>query len=121
MYFTGVILSFIKITVYMRELGMTIIMFLSVVPAVFMVVGIIELISERIHKIDRVLPRIRLLRSFGALTLGGIIGICVSVLEIVYELLIIPDVVIVYPAIRCTGGLLCAVFSGLLYKGYHRI
>lgn len=40
----------------------------GILPAVAMAVGILELISERITKLDRVLPRKRLLRGFGSLT-----------------------------------------------------
>lgn len=121
LYFAGVILSFIKKPDFMQYWGRTVIMVFAVVPAIFMAVGIIELISERISKLDRVLPGRRLLRGFGALTLGGITGFCVSLLGILYGLLIANDVSIVYLAVMCAGSLLCAVFSGLLYKGYHRI
>lgn len=37
-----------------------------------MLVGIGELISERMQKRDRVLPKKRLYRSFGALAFGGL-------------------------------------------------
>ena len=41
-------------------------------PGGLMGLGVGELISERIAGLDRVLPKRRLLRGFGALTLGGI-------------------------------------------------
>ena len=47
----------------------------ALVPAVFMLAGVVELISERIHGLDRVLSGKRLFRGFGALTAGGLLGI----------------------------------------------
>ena len=43
----------------------------GVLPAIAMIVGIVELISERILKLDRVLPKKRLYRGLGALTWSG--------------------------------------------------
>ena len=50
----------------------------AIVPAVLMLIGVAELISERIAKLDRILPFTRLLRGFGALTLGGLLGLIVG-------------------------------------------
>ena len=81
------------------------------VPAFLMLIGIIELIGERIAKLDRILPRKRLLRGFGSLTLGGILGAVISMIGVItvycnYWMLL--------------GSVLCAVFAGLLYKGYRK-
>lgn len=119
LYFAGVIFSFVKRQDYMQYYGMTVVLIVAVVPAILMAVGLVELINERICKLDRVLPRRRLLRGFGALTVGGIAGICVSVAGIIYGFLIASDVSNVYLAVMCIGAMLCAIFSGLLYKGYH--
>lgn len=54
---------------------------LAIVPAVFMLIGVVELISERIAKLDWVLPKARLYRGFGALTLGGLLGIPIAAIE----------------------------------------
>ena len=43
----------------------------ALVPAALMMTGVFELISERIHGIDRVLSGKRLFRGFGALTVGA--------------------------------------------------
>ena len=51
---------------------------LALLPGGLMGMGVGELISERIAGLDRVLPKRRLLRGFGALTLGGIGGMIVS-------------------------------------------
>ena len=40
-----------------------------------MLTGVVELISERIHGLDRVLSGKRLFRGFGALTAGVLLGI----------------------------------------------
>lgn len=80
---------------------------LALVPAVLMLVGVIELVSERVAKLDRRLPRIRVLRGFGALTRGGILGAVVSAVGWDLWMLV--------------GSVLCAVFAGLCYKGYRPV
>ena len=50
----------------------------ALVPAVLMLTGVVELISERIHGLDRVLSGKRLFRGFGALTAGGMMGIPIA-------------------------------------------
>ena len=81
----------------------------SAVPAALMITGVAELISERIEGLDRELPIVRLYRGFGALTLGGITGIAASTItksgkRTKYAM--------------GGGAALCAVFAGLLLKGY---
>lgn len=117
-YFTGMMLCFVRKPDFMQYGEMEGILILSVVPAVLMAVGIIELISERIHKLDRVLPKKRLLRGFGALALGGITGMLVTLFGILYGVFIVDAEEIVYLIVMLGGALLCAVFAGLLYKGY---
>ena len=94
--------------------GISVFSILSLIPAVMMIVGIIEIISERIAKLDRILPRKRLLQGFGALTAGGILGIPVSVLGIILNLNGS------LPLWMLAGAALCAVFAGLIYKGFRR-
>ena len=92
----------------------------GILPAVAMVVGIAELISERILKLDRILPKKRLYRGFGALTQGGLGGIIVGLNALTAgmragfsvgecKLLILLAV----------GGALCALFAGLIFKTFH--
>ena len=89
-------------------------------PAIAMVIGIAELISERILKLDRILPKKRLYRGFGALTWGGFGGMIVGLTGLFTglrggysvgecKLLILLAV----------GGALCAVFAGLIFKTFH--
>lgn len=86
----------------------------SVIPGVLMITGVIELICERIQKLGRVLPRKRVIRGFGTLTLGGILGIPISAAGIVksedrkrYTRMLV-------------GSVLCSVFAGLCFKGYKK-
>lgn len=120
-YFVGVILCFVRKPDFMQYWEMKSIVILSVIPAVFMLIGIIELISERIHKLDRVLPKKHLLRGFGMLALGGITGILITLFGIFYGVLIIDTADIICLLVMFGGSLLCAVFAGFLYKGYHKV
>ncbi len=88
---------------------------LAVLPALLMLLGVTELICERAAGLGRVLPRVRVLRGFGALTLGGALGVPVALWG------------------WCTGcngslplwmlggAVLTAVFAFLCWKGYRPI
>ena len=85
---------------------------IEAIPGVLMIIGVIELISERIAGLDRVLSKVRLYRGFGALTLGGVLGMAVSTPRVVKREK--------RSVIMFGGGLLCAVFAGLLFAGYKK-
>ena len=119
LYFVGLVPCFDNQSQWRQSPLMMTLLMIAVIPAVLMLVGILELISERIAKLDRVLPKIRLIRGFGALTLGGILGTVVPLIAAAVNALTVHadgNVLI----IMSVGGLLCAVFAGLLYKGYHK-
>ena len=88
---------------------------ISAIPGILMIVGVIELICERIRKLGRILPKKRVIRGFGALTIGGALGIPVSIAGMAktedkkrYVWML-------------TGAVLCSVFAGLCYKGYKKM
>ena len=93
---------------------------LDVLCGAAMIVGIVELICERIRGLDRILPRKRLYRGFGALTFGGLAGLLASLPVLIVALLNrldgAGDLILL-----CAGGLLCALFGGLLLKEYKKI
>ena len=78
-------------------------------PAALMATGITELISERAEGLDRELPKRRLLRGFGSLTLGGMTGVATAALT---------KTDAKRKAIMMSGAASCALFAGLLFKGY---
>lgn len=93
----------------------------GILPAIAMAGGILELISERIAKLDRILPRKRLLRGFGALTWGGFGGTIISLTALFigiragfafHELSFL--------VILAAGAALCALFAGLIFKSFHK-
>lgn len=85
---------------------------LAIIPAVLMLIGVIELISERIAKLDWVLPKARLYRGFGSLTLGGVLGIPVAAAGLIAAQ---------GPLCRwmLAGACLCALFAWLIFREYH--
>lgn len=85
-----------------------------IIPAVLMLIGIIELISERIAKLDRVLPAVRLWRGFGALTVGGLLGIPISAATAN------ANISTANWLIMLLGSVLCTIFAGLLLIGYKK-
>ena len=86
----------------------------ALLPGGLMLLGVGELISERIAGLDRVLPKRRLLRGFGSLTMGGIGGIVVSALGLAAQK------EKKNPAVMLIGSVLCAVFAGLCWRGYKK-
>ena len=81
----------------------------STAPAVLMITGVAELVGERIEGLDRELPKVRLYRGFGVLTLGGITGIAASA---------VADSSKMTKSAMGGGAVLCAVFAGLLLGKY---
>ena len=69
---------------------------------------------ERIAGLDRVLPKRRLLRGFGALTMGGIGGMIVSAFGLATQK------EKKHPAVMLIGSALCALFAGLCWQGYKK-
>lgn len=101
-------------TVLCLKERVTVFSVLTLIPAVLMLIGVAELISERIAKLDRVLPRHRLLRGFGALTLGGILGVPTAVIGLLlreYGL---------RPLWMLFGAALCAIFAGLIWRTFRK-
>ena len=107
-YIVCLILSFVKIE---NEILFSI---LLCIPALFMIIGLIELISERIKRLDRILPLYRLLLGFGALTLGGLLGFIFGFIFVIvsYSLIYLFSML---------GGLLCFIFAGQLFIKYKKV
>ncbi len=87
---------------------------ISVIPGILMIAGVIELICERIQKLGRILPRKRVIRGFGALTAGGIMGIPIALVGMAKT----KDKK--RHAWMLAGAVLCSVFAGLCFKGYKK-
>ena len=87
---------------------------LSMLPALLMLAGVAELICERIRKLDRRLSKAQLYRGFGALTLGGMLGIAVAAAGLIAA-----------QGALCwwmlAGAVLCALFAGLIFREYHPV
>ena len=86
--------------------------FASAFPGVLMLIGVGELISERIAGLDRILSGKRLYRGFGALTAGGLLGIPMAVAGFRRNKK--------RAAAMLVGSVLCTAFAGLLFAGYKK-
>ena len=120
MYLVCLIQCFVQRPEFLKIPLVLISLVIGILPAIAMVVGIAELISERIAKLDRILPKKRLYRGFGTLTWGGFGGMIVGLTGLFAglrggysvgecKLLIL----------LAMGGALCAVFAGLIFKTFH--
>ena len=111
---------FVKQPAFMQTPLVQLSLLVGVLPAIAMVVGIAELISERILKLDRILPKKRLYRGFGALTWGGIGGIIVGLNALAAALRAGFSVEECKPLVLlAVGGALCGLFAGLIFKTFH--
>lgn len=119
-FLAGLILSFTKRPETMENKLIFCLLCIDLLCGAVMLVGIGELISERIRKLDRVLPKKRLYRGFGALTFGGLAGMIVS-LPAFAAALINGLTGVGYLGILSVGGLLCFLFGGLLFREYKKM
>ncbi len=87
---------------------------LLAIPAFLMLVGIIELVSERIHKLDRKLPAVRFWRGFGALTFGGVLGAVMSAITLQSNISTANGILMLI------GSVLCFVFAGLIAVSFKK-
>lgn len=112
-------ITWIVCTAVILSGGMTPFGAVSAAVALVMLTGVIELISERISGLDRVLPRKRLLRGFGALTAGGIAGVPTALYGVIAE-----DGVAEAggrtAVIMLISAALCGLFAGLCFIGYRK-
>lgn len=92
--------------------GITWFSVLTIIPAVLMLIGVIELIGERMAKLDWVLPKARLYRGFGSLTLGGMMGIPVAAAGLIAAHGLLGWWML-------AGACMCALFAWLIFREYH--
>ncbi|MCR5598046.1 MAG: isoprenylcysteine carboxylmethyltransferase family protein [Lachnospiraceae bacterium] len=116
-YIACLVRCFTQKSDFISSWGLFGIMIIAVIPLIFMIIGIAELVSERIARLDRRLPKVRLLRGFGALVLGGIFGMAVSVLGLVYGYCI-GERSLLLIWLMLLGSFLCFIFAELIYKTY---
>ena len=118
-YFVSIILIFLKKPDFISHSGLLAICLFAVLPAIMMLIGIVELIRERIRKLDRLLSQGELYRGFGMLFYGGVFGALIAAAGIIYGI-VVTESSLTYLWIMLCGGILCAIFGGLLFKGYKK-
>lgn len=120
LYIYQLICLFMNCPGYMEIPLVRISLVIGFLPAVAMLVGIVELISERMQKLDRILPKKRVYRGFGSLTWGGFGGVVIGLNALFASLRS------GYSVEECqslmllaVGGALCGLFAGLIFKTFH--
>ena len=119
-FLAGLTLCFLKKPGMMANKATTVLLLAGLLCGLVMLIGVVELISERISRLDRVLPKHRLYRGFGALTAGGLAGLLFSLLAFIIAVLNDLEEII-YLYLLCGGSLLCFVFAGLILRTYKRV
>ena len=105
-------ITYLVCTILCLRRGLSALSIAAIFPAALTLLGIVELISERIAKLDRILPKARLYRGFGVLTLGGLLGAVVAIVGLATQG---GQPLFVWMLV---GATLCGAFAGLLFKGY---
>ena len=118
-YIASLILTFLNKSDFLLDDAFLIIMIISIFPAILMIIGIFELISERIQKLDRILPYNRLLRGFGFLSYGGLLGVILTGIGLAYAFISVNGYNLFYLTLMFLGSVLCAVFAWLIYRTFH--
>ena len=120
MYLVCLIQCFVKWPAFKEIPLVWLSVMVGIIPAVAMAVGIVELISERILKLDRILSKKRLYRGFGALTWSGSGGIIVGLNATAAGLragFSVEECKLLI--LLAAGGAMCALFAGLIFKTFH--
>ena len=112
------IVCFILIFTNAAPCAKSMLTFFGMIPAVLLLIGIGELISERIVRLDRILPFHRLMRGFGVITVGSFLGGTLSTVLLYIELS--QGCFCVCHLLMAAGGFVCGIFALLLFKGYKR-
>lgn len=120
-YYTGLVLCLLRNPTYMQNKGVFILItFGGLISAALIFIGLVELISERVKGLSRLLSQARLYRGFGAITFGSFTGIISSAVALV--LILITEVnintSILYPGIMSGGAVLCFIFVWLIFRGF---
>ena len=120
MYLICLFQCFVKQPVFMQTPLVKISLLAGILPAIAMIVGIAELISERIARLDRILTKKRVYRGFGALTWGGIGGMIIGLNAVFTSLRSGCSLKECQPLVLlAVGGALCGLFAGLIFKTFH--
>ena len=116
-YIACLVSCFTQKSDFISSWGLFGIIIIAVIPLIFMIIGIAELVSERIARLDRRLPKVRLLRGFGALVMGGVLGMVISTIGLIYGYCI-QERNLLTIWLMLLGSFLCFIFAELIYKTY---
>lgn len=120
-FYIGLILYVVKIGIPLSFTGLLYIILLAC--GILILRGIVEIIDERKHKLDRLLPKKRLLRGFGCVVYGSLAGTVTALVALV-SCLVSKDgtqLGILYMGLMCFGAFICFIFGFPLFKAFKKI
>lgn len=121
LYYIGLAFCLLKKPEYMQNKGIFfLVIFGGLTCAAVIFIGLVELISERIKGLSRVLPKVRFYRGFGAITCGSLEGTVVSAVAFVLVLRIEVNINsgILYLGMMSGGAVVCFIFVWLILRGF---
>lgn len=119
-FYTGLGMLIGSEHIFMQGTSSVFLAVLEIICAAGILVGLLELINERIHKLDRRLSRTRLFRGFGSITVASLSGMIITGIHLVIIYANGNREISLYYWMMIIGELLCFVFCGLLWKGYKK-
>jgi hypothetical protein len=120
-YYTGLALCLLRNPTYMQnKVIFILVVFGGLLCAALIFTGLVELISERVKGLSRILSKTRLYRGFGAIACGSFAGAIVSAVAFVLILITKVNInaSILYLAIMSGGAVLCFIFVWLIFRGF---
>ena len=119
-FYIGLGMMVVKEHIFMQGTIHIFLAVLEIICAVGILVGLLELINERIHKLDRRLTRARLFRGFGSITIASLLGMVVTSIHLIIIYINGENGLHSYHWMMVIGALLCFVFCGLLLNRYKK-
>lgn len=122
MLFSGIVMYMVNGADGLGTVAISALFLITLLSAVFVLIGVIALITQRIRKIDRVLTKRQLVISFGFVVFGALTAAAASMGSVFVDALWHYETGVCFIA-RClmyAGGLICFAFGYPIFKSFKR-